>query len=84
VTTALDTRYPKPSPQAFIQCAEKLNVETGECLVVGDSVADVRAGKNAGAKTVAVLSGIFSRAELEEEKPDLILESVSKLPEFLK
>jgi phosphoglycolate phosphatase-like HAD superfamily hydrolase len=52
-------------------------------VVVGDSVVDIRAGKNAGAKTVAVLSGIFSREELEKEKPDLILESVKELPDFI-
>jgi phosphoglycolate phosphatase-like HAD superfamily hydrolase len=50
---------------------------------VGDSVADVKAGKNAGAKTVAVLSGIFSHKELEREKPDLILENINQLPDFL-
>jgi phosphoglycolate phosphatase-like HAD superfamily hydrolase len=44
---------------------------------------DVRAGKNAGAQTVAVLSGIFSLKELERANPDLILESVKKLPDFL-
>ena len=54
-----------------------------ECVVVGDSVADIKAGKTAGIKTVAVLSGIFSREELESEKPDLILKSVNKLPDFL-
>ncbi|MGB9714499.1 MAG: HAD family hydrolase [Candidatus Bathyarchaeales archaeon] len=83
VTTALDTHSPKPSPEALIKCAEKLRIKTCDCAVVGDSVADVRAGKNAGAKTVAVLSGIFSRRELAKEKPDLILESLSQLPNFL-
>jgi phosphoglycolate phosphatase len=83
VVTSLDTRYPKPSPEALIRCSKQLNVDIGECLVVGDSVVDVKAGKNAGAKTVAVLSGIFSRQELESEKPDLILENINKLPEFL-
>ncbi|MGQ9641464.1 MAG: HAD family hydrolase [Candidatus Bathycorpusculaceae bacterium] len=83
VTTALDTHSPKPSPEALIKCAEKLCIQTCDCAVVGDSVADVRAGKNAGAKTVAVLSGIFSRRELVKEKPDLILESLSQLPDFL-
>ena len=83
VTTALDARSPKPSPEALIKCAEKLCVQACDCAIVGDSVADVRAGKNAGAKTVAVLSGIFSRQELEKEKPDLILESLSQLPDFL-
>jgi phosphoglycolate phosphatase-like HAD superfamily hydrolase len=54
-----------------------------ECVVVGDSVADIRAGKNGGARTVGVLSGIFSRQELERENPDLIIESVKELPDYL-
>lgn len=83
VATALDTRNPKPSPDALIRCAEELCVEPGECMVVGDSVADIRAGKRACAKTVAVLTGIFSLKELEAEKPDLIIESVAKLPDFI-
>jgi len=83
VITALDPCSPKPSPEALIECARRLGVKTHECIVVGDSVVDVRAGKNAGAQTVAVLSGIFSREELETEKPDLVLESVNELPNLL-
>ena len=83
VITALNTRNPKPSSEAVIKCAEQLGIKTCECVVVGDSVVDIKAGKTAGAKTVAVLSGIFSREELEREKPDLILENVSQLPDFL-
>jgi HAD superfamily hydrolase (TIGR01509 family) len=83
VITALDTHSPKPSPEALLKCAEQLRVEIRKCAVVGDSVADIKAGKNAGAKTVAVLSGIFSRQELIRENPDLILKSVKELPDFL-
>jgi HAD superfamily hydrolase (TIGR01509 family) len=83
VVTASETRYPKPAPEGLLRCAKKMKVQTCECMFVGDSVVDVRTGKNAGAKTVGVLSGIFSRAELEAEKPDLILESVNALPDFL-
>jgi len=83
IVTALDTHDPKPSPEALIRCAKQFDIQMCECVVVGDSVVDIKAGKNAGAKTVAVLSGIFSREELEREKPDLILESVKKLPDFL-
>ena len=83
VVTALDTHRPKPSPEALITCAKRMSIDTCACLVVGDSVADIRAGKAAGAKTVAVLSGIFSRRELESEKPDLILENVNRLPDFV-
>jgi phosphoglycolate phosphatase len=83
VITALNTCNPKHSPEALMECAKMFGIEPCECLVVGDSVADIRAGKNAGAKTVAVLSGIFTLRELEREKPDLILESVNQLPDFL-
>jgi phosphoglycolate phosphatase len=60
-----------------------LDVEMCECIIAGDSVNDVRAGKAAGARTVAVLSGLFNREELAKECPDLILPNVSSLPEFI-
>jgi HAD superfamily hydrolase (TIGR01509 family) len=83
VVTALDTHRAKPSPEALIKCAKRLGIRMCECAAVGDSVADIKAGRTAGAKTVAVLSGIFSLEELKREKPDLILESVNQLPDFL-
>lgn len=83
VITALDTRNPKPSPEALIKCVKELDVQMCDCVVVGDSVSDVKAGKSAGAKTVAVLSGIFSLEELKKERPDLILETVNQLPDFV-
>jgi HAD superfamily hydrolase (TIGR01509 family) len=83
IVTSLDTVKPKPSPEALLKCAEYLHVRIRDCAVVGDSIMDIKAGKNAGAQTVAVLTGIFSREELETEKPDLILQNVKELPEFL-
>ncbi|MEM3616555.1 MAG: HAD family hydrolase [Candidatus Bathyarchaeia archaeon] len=83
VVTALNTQFPKPSPKALVDCAKRLGVEVGECAIVGDSVTDIKAGKNAGAKTVAVLSGIFTKEELEKEKPDLIIKDIGELLGFL-
>lgn len=83
IITALGTDDPKPSPEALIKCAKLLGVRMDECVVVGDSVVDIRAGKNGGARTVGVLSGIFSRQELKRENPDLIIESVKELPDYL-
>jgi HAD superfamily hydrolase (TIGR01549 family) len=81
--TAMDTSKPKPSPEALIRCVEALDLEMCDCIIAGDSVNDVRAGKAAGAKTVAVLSGLFQREELARECPDLILPDVTSLPEFV-
>jgi HAD superfamily hydrolase (TIGR01509 family) len=83
IITASDTHDPKPSPEALVECAKQLNVAINQCAVVGDSVVDIRAGKNAGTKTVAVLSGIFPREDLQKEKPDLIIESARDLLDHL-
>jgi HAD superfamily hydrolase (TIGR01509 family) len=83
VVTALDTTKPKPSPEALIRCVKALDLEMCACVIAGDSVTDVRAGKAAGARTVAVLSGLFKCEELAGECPDLILPDVTALPEFI-
>lgn len=83
VVTALDTHKPKPSPEALIKAVRALDVEMCDCVIVGDSVSDVRAGKAAGIRTVAVLSGLFSREELSRTSPDLIINDVTELPQFI-
>jgi phosphoglycolate phosphatase len=83
VVTALDTSKPKPSPEALIQCVRALDVEMCECIIAGDSVNDVKAGKAAGAGTVAVLSGLYGREALAKESPDLILCDITQLPAFI-
>ena len=83
IVTALDTHKPKPSPEALIKCVKAIDVQICDCIIVGDSISDIRAGNAAGAKTVAVLSGLFSREELAKERPDLILKDVNMLPKFI-
>lgn len=81
--TALDVKKPKPFPDALLMAATKLNRPINACAIVGDSIVDIQAGKAAGAKTIAVLTGLFSREELEKEEPDLIIKEVNSLPDFL-
>lgn len=83
VVTALDTPKPKPSPDALLSCVKTLGVDINDCVIAGDSVNDVRAGKAAGTRTVAVLSGLFKSGELAKEEPDLILDDITSLPNFV-
>ena len=83
IMTSQDVEKPKPSPQAFVKAANHLNVSIHDCAVVGDSIVDIQAAKSARAKTIAVLSGLFSREELEAEKPDLIIKNISTLSQHL-
>jgi HAD superfamily hydrolase (TIGR01549 family) len=83
IVTAMDTNKPKPSPEALLKCAKSMDLDVSDCIIVGDSVSDIRAGKAAGAKTAAVLSGIFSFQELVKEKPNLIMQNINSLPYFI-
>jgi phosphoglycolate phosphatase len=76
----LDVEKPKPFPDALWVAAKKLHVPISECAIIGDSIIDIQAGKAAGAKTIAVLTGLFSRAELEGQKPDLVIDALTRLP----
>jgi phosphoglycolate phosphatase-like HAD superfamily hydrolase len=48
----------------------------GEVLVIGDTAADVEAGRAVGARTLAVATGPFSVADLEPARPDRLLASL--------
>lgn len=83
IITALDTLKPKPSPESLLKCIDMLNLHETDCVIVGDSINDVRAGKAAGIKTIAVLSGIFSFQELLKENPNLILQNINHLLNYI-
>ena len=79
VVTAGETK-PKPDPASLIKCAEQLKLSPDECIFVGDSIADVIAGKNAGIKVIAIPSGVASREQLAKERPDFFIDCLSHLP----
>ena len=54
-----------------------------ETLLVGDTTHDVLAGRKAGMKTAAVLTGYHVREKLAPLDPDFLLESFSGLREIL-
>ncbi|MEK6222294.1 MAG: HAD family hydrolase [Chloroflexota bacterium] len=84
IVTAVTAPRTKPHPAPIIWAAQKMNVKTDECLMVGDTAYDVIAGNRAGAQTVGVLSGFGEQKELEAAGADVILASVVQLPEALK
>jgi HAD superfamily hydrolase (TIGR01509 family) len=83
VVTARDTPKPKPSPDALLKAVAAMGLELADCIMVGDSVIDVQAGKAAGTKTVAVLSGLYSRAELAAANPDYIINDLTELSQLI-
>jgi len=74
-----DAPHKKPAPDPLLEGARRLGVPAGRCLYVGDSHVDIRAGRTAGMRTVAVLTGLDDSETLRREEPSLILDSVGDL-----
>ncbi len=74
-----DTPHHKPHPEPVLIAARQLGLAVGECLLVGDSVFDLRAGRAAGARTGAALWGPFDERDLAAEQPDLLLPEIAAL-----
>lgn len=51
------TPYSKPHPAPLLAAAERLGLEPGECIYVGDDERDIQAGRAAGMGTVAAMYG---------------------------
>ena len=52
---AEDVRDGKPSPEGYLKAAEQLGYSAGECLVLEDAAAGIRAGNASGARVIAVV-----------------------------
>lgn len=82
--TGLSARHTKPYPDPILLAAQKMNVAPENCLMIGDTTVDIRAGKSAGSQTVGVLCGFGEEPELRRFGADEIIEDTTKLLEILK
>lgn len=79
IVTGLSAKHTKPYPDPVLFAADKLGVAPENCLMIGDTTVDIRAGKSAGAQTVGVLCGFGEEPELRKMGADMILEDTTEL-----
>ncbi len=83
IITGLSAEHTKPYPDPILLAAKKMNVAPKDCLMIGDTTVDIRAGRSAGAQTVGVLCGFGEEPELRKMGADMILEATTKLVELI-
>ena len=70
----------RPNPKMIHDAMQQFGITDGrKVLKIGDTVVDVQEGKNAGAWTVAVLTGSQTEAQLRAAEPDYTLSSIREL-----
>ena len=75
--------HPKPAPDALLLCAQRLGVPIDRGLMVGDSLNDVGAARNAGCPVVCVPYGYNHGRDIREAEPDAVIGSIAELPALL-
>ena len=79
VITGLSAPHTKPYPDPVLLAAQKMNVPPQNCLMIGDTTVDIRAGRSARAQTVGVLCGFGEEAERRRMGADEVLQDTTKL-----
>jgi HAD superfamily hydrolase (TIGR01509 family) len=71
----------KPAPDVILTALAALGGAPEECLMVGDSAADMEAGRRAGVKICAVRYGYGKREDLARFEPDYWVDDLRELAE---
>ena len=82
-TTSADVEHTKPQPDLVRAALGKAGADEDDAVMVGDTPWDIEAAKGAGVETLTVLTGGFSRDELEDAGAAAVFESVAELRQRL-
>jgi len=74
--TGSDVKNKKPHPELFLLAAERMGIESANCVVIEDAPNGVQAAKAAGAKCIAVTNST-NAANLSEA--DLVCDSLEQI-----
>lgn len=73
-----DVESPKPHPESLFTTLEHFQIRKGAAVMIGDSITDIEAGKNAGVKTIGVLTG-FDKEILNRSNPDILATNIAEV-----
>lgn len=83
LVTQEEVKRPKPDPHAILRVLSLLEGPRGggasAAVYVGDTTADVAAGKAAGIRTVGVTYGVSTAAEISSARPDYIIHAFEEM-----
>lgn len=72
----------KPSGEGIKKIISEINEDKRQTFYIGDSVVDIKAAKNAGCKSVALLSGMGLEIHIRKENPDFIFGNLAKMAKY--
>ena len=83
IVTGDDVENHKPSPEGILKFVNHFGLKPERVLMIGDSVSDVIASKQAGVKVASVLWDSYGGEEVKTLNSDYYFHTVEELREFL-
>ncbi len=74
--TAEDTERARPDPEPLLEAIELLKSTAAQTFYCGDTPPDIIQGRRASVKTIGLTTGMYSKEELEKEKPDFVFDNI--------
>lgn len=74
-------KHVKPNPEGILRVLKETKCQ--KAVMIGDNVSDILAGKNAGVYTIGVSWSPKGTKDIEALKPDLMIEKMEDIIEFI-
>ncbi len=68
----------KPKSGMILQAADKFSIDLKESWMVGDRISDIKAGHDAGCKTIGVRTGYACADEFTDAQPDIMVNDIKE------
>ena len=73
----------KPDPLPLLHAAKHFGVNPNECLLLGDSISDVKAARAANFDVICMSYGYNHGIDIATANPDVVIDSMVELKNFL-
>ena len=69
----------KPHPGMILKALRQLKLKPKDCVMIGDSTLDIKAGQSAHVNAVAICTGNYKASQFKILQPNLILSAIAEL-----
>ena len=83
IITGDDVENHKPSPEGILKFVNHFGLNPEKVLMIGDSIADIEASREAGVKIASVLWDSYAHQKIKTMRSDYYIHSVEELRKFL-
>lgn len=83
IVTGDDVEDHKPSPEGVDLFVERFNLVRDNTLMIGDSIADIKAARNSGIKIASVLWDSYAKEKVIAMGSDYLFNTVEELDDFI-